>query len=398
MLSSLSFFGPTTLVLMALLSIAGVQPAGAAEAHGRARPVSASRHLAAGKLWAPKKARPRENKADSAARIAREEEELLRPRNAAGASSARPHRRIKMEAERQSGDDEAEEDDSDDEDDEDHPTVSKRRRSSDEEEDDDDDDDEGVASLPSIAPHLIALGVGSSFLHRSFSFDRPLQQDKGFRIGYALDLESYPLLTTGPGWQQTLGLGFQYASEIVGTAGVHDSSSEALVSYPVKQARWGIDLRYALTFGEHVVIIPALGYGKLNVDLQRPSPVAPSACMVGSELPCFADVNASHLTADLHIRIAVSPSFGLSLVSGVYRGLNISRAAGGIAAEAPASSNGFHVEPGVTMMLGDWFALQARLPIIRNSYAFGLPSSGVALYRSATETYYGLVLGVALVL
>ena len=257
---------------------------------------------------------------------------------------------------------------------------------------------EGVASLPSIAPRLLALGVGSSFLHRSFSFDRPLQQDTGFRLGYALTLESYPLLVSGPGWHQMLGIGFQYANEFVGSAGVHDANSEALVSYPVKQARWGVDLRYALTFGEHVVIIPAIGYGKLAVDLQRPTPVAPSACMVGSDLPCFGDVNASHLTADLHIRIAVSSGFGLSLVSGFYRGLNISRAMGGIAAEAPASSNGFHVEPGATIMLGDWFALQARLPIIRNNYSFGLPASGVALYRSATETYYGLVLGVALVL
>jgi hypothetical protein len=397
----LSLFGPTTFVLVALLSIAGVQPVGAAQAPALARPVAAPRLLAAGKLWTPKKSRPRGNKADADARIAREEEELLRPRNASDGSGARPQRRMKMEAQaspsrRQGDDDEAEEDDDSDDDDEDHPTVSKRRRSSDD--DDDDDDDEGVASLPPIAPRVIAFGVGSSFLHRSFSFDKPLQRDIGFRLGYALTLESFPMLLTGPGWHQGIGLGFQYANELVGSAGVRDSNSDALVSYPVKQARWGLDLRYALTFGEHVVVIPALGYGKVAVDLQRPTAIAPSACTAGSALPCFPDVNASHLTADLHLRIAVSSSLGFSLVTGLYRGLSVSREMGGIAAEAPASSNGFHVEPGMTMMLGDWFAVQAQVPIIRNSYSFGLPSSGVAIYRSATETYYGFVVGVALLL
>ncbi len=97
----------------------------------------------------------------------------------------------------------------------------------------------------------------------------------------------------------------------------------------MKQGRLGIDLRYAIALGSRVVIIPALGYGKLSVDLQSPTPVIPSDCEAGSMLPCFGDVSASHLTADLHIRIAFTEALAVSVVGGFRRGLNVSRAMGG---------------------------------------------------------------------
>jgi hypothetical protein len=46
------------------------------------------------------------------------------------------------------------------------------------------------------------------------------------------------------------------------------------------------------------------------------------------------------------------------------------------------------------VMLGDWFALQATFPVVRNSYSFGAPANGTRSYSSAVETYYGLVAGV----
>jgi hypothetical protein len=380
------FFGPATLALVALFCFTGVPPSGAA---ARSVPVAAPRTVAAGtKLWAPKKVdRPR--RSDDSNRIAREEELLLRPRNAP-AAPPRPRKKIKMETAAATDDEAGGDDDDEDE----APTVSRRHKSSDEEEDDDDDDDEESPSLPSIAPHMLAFGVGTSFTHRSFTYDAPLQGDNGFRLGYALALESYPLLLTGPGWWRNIGIGFRYANEVYGTAGVRDPDDGSLVSYPVKQMRWGIDLRYAIPLGANVVVIPAVGYGKLTVDLRRPEPLVPSMCTAGISPPCFSDVDSSTLNADVHLRVAFMPVLSMSLTAGVSRGLNISRAPGGIAAEVPAVSNGFHVEPGVMLMLGNWFALQASFPIVRNSYDFAKPASGNRVYSSATETYFGVVGGV----
>ena len=121
-------------------------------------------------MWAPKKSRAASEE-ETSARIAREEEVLLKPRNAPAAPAAQP------QADQDGGrgvqsDEEAESNDED----EDRPKVSKRHKSSDEdEEDDDDDDEEGAESLPSVAPRLLAFGVGTSFLHRSFTYDTPLQ-------------------------------------------------------------------------------------------------------------------------------------------------------------------------------------------------------------------------------
>jgi hypothetical protein len=421
------FYGPATLTLrlafMAILTITGVSPSGDV---ARAAPAAAPRKptswktAAATKLWAPKKSERSSDRSDrsserlekpertsertpekaagrsaerpversrsrSADRIAREEELLLRPRTPQPAPPPRPARRIRMEqpaAEEGDagggGDDEA--------DDEDKPTISKRHKS-------DDDDEDGEPSLPSIAPHALALGVGSSFMHRSFSYDTPLQPDNGFRFGYAITAESYPFQLANPGWYDAIGIGFRYANELIGSAGVHDPGNDSLIIYPVKQARWGFDLRYALALGTHLVLVPALGYDELSVDLDRPAPVAPSMCPAGSPLPCFADVSASHLTADVYARFAVTPAFGLSLALGYARGLSVSRASGQLAAEAPAASNGIHVEPAASLMLGDYFALQAAVPILRYSYAFS--ARGAAAYNSATETYWGLVLGIA---
>lgn len=269
--------------------------------------------------------------------------------------------------------------------DEDKPTISKRHKSEDDEQDEE--------SLPPIVPHVLALGVGTSVMHRSFAYDTALQPDNGFRVGYAITAESYPLQLADPGWYDAIGIGFRYANEILGSAGVHNPANDSLIVYPVKQARWGLDLRYAFALGTHVVLVPALGYDQLSVTLEHPMPVVPSMCPAGSPLPCFADVSAAHLTADLYARFALTPAFGLSLALGYARGLSVSRASGQLAAEVPAASNGVHVEPAATLMLGDYFAVQAAVPILRYSYAFTERSGGT--YSSATETYWGVVLGIA---
>jgi len=70
------------------------------------------------------------------------------------------------------------------------------------------------------------------------------------------------------------------------------------------------------------VIMPALGYGRIGADLQRMQAVAPSGCTAASSTePCFGDIKASYLAADVHIRVGLTPAFALSLSGGYLLGL-----------------------------------------------------------------------------
>jgi hypothetical protein len=167
------------------------------------------------------------------------------------------------------------------------------------------------------------------------------------------------------------------------------------MGYPLNQSRWGFDARYAIPAGDWVVIMPAVGYGHIGADLQRTTAVAPSDCTSTQGDPCFGDVSASYLSADVHIRVGLTPTVALSLSGGYFQGLGVSRGMDQITNQAPASMNGFHVDAGATMLLGDYFALQVAVPFRRYIFAFDAPTGSTFTYRGATDMYYGLIAGVA---
>jgi hypothetical protein len=271
---------------------------------------------------------------------------------------------------------------------------SRKRVVEQEEEAEEEEEDEGgsIASMPVIQPRVISFRGGASTMGRSFQYNSPLQKETTFpRPGVTLALESFPLLHMSNDWWRTIGVGFSLAMEF-GAAALQQPGSGASISFPVSQRRWSADVRYAFPAGSHFVVVPALGYGSNVFDLKSLMPVAPSACNNNQTMPCLADINASHLVADLHIRIAATSGFGLSLTGGYYVGLGVAKGAGQIGSERPATAfSGFHVELGATLMLIDWLALQAAAPYNRYSYSFS--SGGAGTYSAATETYYGLTGG-----
>jgi len=103
----------------------------------------------------------------------------------------------------------------------------------DEEEDDERPARGAAITLPAvIAPHLVAFGLGTSLMGRSFSFDAPLQPESSFpRGGLVAALESYPLLRAR-GWYARFGVGASFGTEI-GSSGVaqparcHDATRAA---------------------------------------------------------------------------------------------------------------------------------------------------------------------------
>jgi hypothetical protein len=347
-------------------------------------------------LWAPpKKAKkaPRESEGES------QEEELLRPQrtppNNGGTTAPKKRRPIKMDesADEGGGDDEADEG-GDDDDDEDRPKVTKKRKRV--SEDEEDESPEPLESQPSVIPRLINFLAAPAVVRRSFGFNEAsLQGDTGFRMGYQLSLESFPLVTQPNGWYRTIGLGITYEKEY-GDA-THNASSGMFNGYPFNQSRLGIDLRFAIPAGDSVIIMPAIGYGRVGADLQRPSPTTPTNCTVSSAMdPCFGDVNASYLSVDVHIRVGLTPTFALSLAGGYLQGLGVQRGMDQITAEGAATMKGFHVEAGASVLLADWVAFQAVIPFRRYGFSFE-PASGTSFsYRGAADTYYGLVAGLAL--
>jgi hypothetical protein len=250
--------------------------------------------------------------------------------------------------------------------------------------------------LQVILPRIVNVELGTSMQKRGFSYDLPtMQGDSSIRIGYQIALEAYPMVTQPNGWFRTLGIGASYAKEY-GNA-ITEATSGMFTGYPVSQGRWGFDVRYAIPVGERVVLMPALGYGSMSADLKRGSPVAPSSCLTAETSPCFGDIKASHLSADFHIRVAATQTFGLSLSGGYLAGLGVANGTDQITAQAPATMSGFHVEAGARLLIKDWFAVYAGVPFRRYSFAFGAPAMGTTImYRSAADSYLGVNVGVAI--
>jgi hypothetical protein len=390
-------FPSATVAAAIVLSLVGASPL---EARTQARASAASPptpsgaspspsvRLAAG-LWAPKKAaKPRPARNDD-----EREEELLKPRAPTnGDAAAKPAKRrpIKMDENAEEGE---EEEEGEDEDDEDGPRVVKKRKRVVEEEQ---DVEEPLDSQPSVIPRLVNVGVGVAMIRRSFAYDQPLQGDKGFRPGFQLALESFPFVNQPSGAHRTLGIGAYYEKQF-GTATYESPMTGEFSGYGFSQSRWGFDVRWGIPAGQWVLIMPAVGYGRTSADLeQRGSPTAPSMCGATSTMVCFADANAAYISADLHLRVGFTPTFAMSLVGGYLLGVGVGKGMDQITSEAPASMKGFHVELGGLVMLGDYLALQATLPIRRYVYVFDTAAGSAATYKSATDLYYGLVAGVAI--
>lgn len=377
-----------------VLSFVGATPAetrSAARGGPDAVASAPSLKVAAG-LWAPKKAaKPRPPRDDGDSR----EEELLKPARApagSGDNGSRTRRRpIKMDDSAEEGDEEGAEE-GEEEDDEDRPKVVKRRKRVVEEED---EEVEPIASQPSVIPRLIDFQIGGAMMRRSFAYDAATRQgDTGVRLGYALALESFPLVSQPGGWYRTLGIGVQYEKQY-GDATTDMPMTGGFNGYNFSQSRLAFDARYAIPAGEWVVVMPALGYGRVSADLQRTPPLTPTDCPSTSDQPCFADVVATYLSMDVHIRVGFSPTFAMSLAGGYLLGIAVGKGTDQITAEVPGGSmKGFHVELGARALITDWLAVQATIPVRRYSIALDAPMG--AAYRGATDTYYGLVAGIVL--
>jgi hypothetical protein len=275
------------------------------------------------------------------------------------------------------------------------PARPQTSSSSDDDDDDSDQDDDArsaggaATALPAvIAPHLIAFGLGTSLMGRSFSFDAPLQPESSFpRGGLVVALESFPLLRVR-GWFARFGLGGSFGTEI-GSSGVAQPDG-ATLSYPVSERRWEIDLRYAVPLGQRF-LVPRFGYGQSSYDLaRRGQQPAPSACAANSTQVCIPDVAVSHLALGFEARFAATGRLGLSLAAAFLPAFGVGRGMGQLGVESAASARGFSGELAASWQLLDWLALRAALPLVSYSYRF----SGRGLsYTSASEAYYGVTAG-----
>jgi hypothetical protein len=253
---------------------------------------------------------------------------------------------------------------------------------------DDDREDGETQSLAVIAPRLVSLGVGTSLIGRSFHFNAPLQPESTFpRAGVALALESFPLRFMD-NWVAGFGVGVSFAKEI-GSAGARQADGGTL-SYPISEQRWGVDVRYAVPLGQRFLLVPLFGYGSSTYEVQRRNQVAPSTCAGNSTQVCLPDVQLSHLTLGFDARMALAPLLAISAGAAFLPGFGLGKGMGALGSEADAVTRGFSGEVAFTWQLIDWLALRAALPVTHYAHQF----SGRNLpYSSASETYYGAVVG-----
>jgi len=380
------FFPSATVAAALALTLTGPTPLATGTAR---RGASAPTMKVAAGLWAPpKKSKPKSSKDDGEA----QEEDLLKPRKPAGdAGTTKPAKRRPIKMDENAEDDDSDEGDDEGDDDEDKPKVVKKRKRVVEEEQ---DVEEPIALQPSVIPHTVNFELGPTVLGRSFGYNVTTEQgDHGFRYGYQFGLESFPFISQMSGWFRTLGVGAYFEQEY-GDA-TRNQASGVFMGAAVNHSRWGFDARYGIPAGEWVMIMPALGYSRVGSDLKVMSPTMPSDCVTSNPAPCFGDIKSQYLAADLHIRVGVSPRLALSLTGGYLLGLGVARGADQITAQASASANGFHVDGGVSMLLGDYFAVTATVPFRRYAYALSPAAGSPFMAKSAIDIYYGLIAGFA---
>ena len=156
--------------------------------------------------------------------------------------------------------------------------------------------------------------------------------------------------------------------------------------------RWSVDARYAYAAGERWVLVPRVGFGHSGYDVQRKTETTPpSMCTANATSVCLPDVTFSHFVLGAEARVAFTPAFGMWLGAAFLPAFGVGRAPGQLGVEnAPASSIGFGGSLGATWQLGEWLALQASIPVSRTNFVIDGPNNA---YRSASEMYYGLVVG-----
>lgn len=249
-----------------------------------------------------------------------------------------------------------------------------------------------TGNLPAVvAPHAIALALGTSLMSRSFQFNSgsSLQGDAGApRAGIAAAIESFPFLSLDNRQLGRIGFGASFATE-VGNAGIGQPDNGTLI-YPFTETRWGFDVRFAIPIAERFLLLPRFGYGHVGYDLERRNQPAPSLCATTSSQVCLPDVQLSHLTLGLDTRLALTPSVGLALALEYLPGFGLGAATGQLGSESNASVEGMAATLTAGWQLLDWLALRASLPLTHYSYMF---SRRPLAYTSASETYYGLVVG-----
>jgi hypothetical protein len=270
------------------------------------------------------------------------------------------------------------------------PTVQRKPADDGADQDDASPRTRATGNVPAVvAPHLIAFDLGTSVMSRTFHFDAPLQGDAGApRAGIAAELEAFPLLSLENRWLARLGIGASFDTEI-GNAGIGQPDNGTLI-YPFTEMRWGIDVRYAIPLAERFLLVPLFGYGHIGYDLERRGQPAPSACINASTQVCLPDVQVSHMTLGLDARVALTQKVGAALQLAYLPGFGLGSGTGQLGSESDATVQGFASTIAASWQLLDWLALRASVPVIHNSYSF---SRRPLAYTSASETYYGVVVG-----
>lgn len=301
--------------------------------------------------------------------------------------------------------DEASVDEEDEVEEDERPAPRRRRRASQddedeedqddedaEENDDDDGEDEPMASLPSILPRAAAVFGGLSLIPRRFETGPTLQSESALaRIGAALALESFPFLSAISGWPRRFGIAASYGIEM-GPTGV-TAMDGSTTSFPARQSRWNLDLRYAFTPGTRVVFIPLVGLGHSAYDLRRNMPTAYSACLRNQGgPPCLPDTPLTYLRVGLVTRIAITTRIGLSLELAYHPVLGVGRAAGEIGNQAQTVQGaGYIGDLAVSWAHNRW--LDWRLGVPLAWYRMQFSGAAVTAYPTGKELYFGVVAG-----
>jgi hypothetical protein len=260
------------------------------------------------------------------------------------------------------------------------------------EDDEEEEAEPALDALPVIVPRLVSLQIGPSMSGRNFHFNSslnpPLQSESSFpRIGVAIELQTFPLLLLPHGFFRLFGANLSYERDS-GQAAVPQANGSTN-SFPAVQSRFQLDVRYPFFLGQSFMIAPAVGYATTSFDLKRNTPVLPSMCPKGFAEACIPDVAVSHLLVDVNLRVAITPSIGMSLVAGYLLGTGVR---GNITSESRASASGYHGDLGATVLVNDWMAVVGKVSYWNNGFTFSDASFG---YRSASEIYYGGTVGIS---
>ena len=198
--------------------------------------------------------------------------------------------------------DEEEAEEGDEEDDEDKPKVVKRRKRVAEEEEE--DVAEPISSQPSIIPRLINFEIGDGGDATLFAFNAATQQKRqGRPDGLSARARELP---AGVAAERLVSDARhrRLVREAIRRRDPQRGDDRTVHGLPASTRAAGASTR-ATRFrrANGSSMMPAVGYGRIGADLERTTPTVPGMCTSTSAAPCFADINATYLSADLHIRV-----------------------------------------------------------------------------------------------